>query len=100
MSATTFGPPSPLVGAILDRQLQHMLAMIGQVKAGASRAELDRLGAEVNAAIRRDLVEPHGAAGRLAAQDAADRMLAVVHLLAEHYGVDLDADDAARSSEP
>ena len=91
MSGPAFPPPSPLVAAILDRQAQHMLDLIGHVRDGMPRAELDRLGDDVNASIRRDLVEPHGTDGQRAAEDAADRMLAIVHLLADHYGVDLDA---------
>ena len=92
-TATTTPEPSALVRAILDAQLAHILAVIDRAKAGASREELDRAGAAVNARIRAELVEPNGEAGRVAADEAADRMLAGVRLLAAHFGVDLDADD-------
>ncbi len=77
-SATAAPEPSALVGAILDAQLAHILTVIDRAKAGASREELDRAGAAVNARIRAELLEPFGEAGRL---------------LAVHLGVDLDADD-------
>ena len=92
-TATTTPGPSVLGGAILDAQLAHILTVIDRAKAGASREELDRAGAAANARIRAELVEPFGEAGRVAADESADRMLAGVRLLAAHFGVDLDADD-------
>ncbi len=93
-TAAAFPEPSPLVGAILDRHLAYMHDLVCLVKAGAPREELDRAGAAVNARIRAELVEPNGEAGWAAADEAADRMLAGVRLMAEALGVNLNREDA------
>jgi hypothetical protein len=72
----------------------HVRALVDLVKAGTPRAEPDRLSAEENRRIRRELVEPHGVAGEVAAEDAADRMPRGIRLLADHFEVDLGAEDA------
>ena len=91
----TMPEPSSLVRDIVDAQAAHIFRIIELVKAGASEDELDRAGAEVNARIRRELVEPNGEAGWAAAREAATRMRAGVRLLAESVGVDLDRDGTA-----
>ena len=75
--------PSPLVAAILARQIGHLRAIIALVKAGASQADLDRANEESAERIRRDLIEPHGEAGWVAADDAADRMLVFIRALGD-----------------
>ena len=77
----TMPEPSPLVRAILDAHLAHISRLVELVKAGASEDELDRAGAEVNARIRRELVEPHGEAGRAALGEALDRLEVGLSLL-------------------
>lgn len=89
--------PPPLVAAILDRHLAHIRAVVDHVNAGGTiDDEIRRRGDEVNARIRRELVEPHGEAGRAAAEDAQRRLLRMAEALADHFEVfEVDVSDAA-----
>ena len=82
--------PSALVGAIVGRQLAHIHRIVRLAKDGVPCAELDRLGAEENERIRRDLIEPHGEAGQAAAEEAGRRLLGFLHTLAADLGTTLD----------
>ena len=80
----------PLVGAIVDRQLEYVRAVVDHVLAGgAIDEEFRRRGDESNADIRRELVEPHGADGVAAAEDAARRMLYATRVVAGCLGIDV-----------
>jgi len=86
-------PLPPLVGAIIDRQLEYVRAVVDHVLAGgAIDDEIRRRGVERNAAIRRELIEPHGADGVAAAEDAARRLLYASRVVADCLGIDVPDD--------
>ena len=70
-----------------------MRAVVDHVLAGgAIDDEFRRRGDERNAAIRRELIEPHGADGVAAAEDAARRLLHATRVVANCLGVDMPDD--------
>ncbi len=85
--------PSPLTSAIIDHQLEYVRAAVDHVLAGeAVDDEFRRRGDESNADIRRELIEPHGADGVAAAEDAARRLLYASRVVADCLGIDVPDD--------
>jgi hypothetical protein len=77
-------PLPPLVGAIVDAHLATWPVLLAGVQAGETRDVLMARAEANRAAIVAELVEPFGEAGRVAAEDAAMRMLTAVEVIREY----------------